>query len=333
MRRFVSVALLAASVTLAPHSAAQADRPEATPETLISRPELRPATVTALKDFNFGGGDSIAKGTELSVADIERDGVVLDNGEFIFKAAFDDTDILERTASLIEGLSDEALALTFASLKGRPELWPTRVALRGAMEFSDGSRINAGEEVALRTWQGGSLEVARLGGSLLFQLEPEATDLLARARALADAGETRPFFARSVEHALDPDAALPEPVLAGTDYLLIYIGSGDCSRCARFTPELKKAYRELKARHDNFEVVYLSGDRSKAAYERSVAQNELPWRVVPYETMYAAATARSFQSDLMPVVYLVRPDGTVIASTASDEARDVVKRLERELKG
>ena len=219
--------------------------PEPTPETLIARPDLRPPTVTALKDFSFGGGDSIAKGTELTVADIEPDGVLLDNGAFLFKAAFEDTDILGRTATLIASLSDNALALNYDALRDRPQFWPTRVALRTTMEFSDGSRINAGEEVALRAWQGGSLEVARLGGSLLFQLEPESTDLLARARALADAGETRHFYVRSIEHALAGESE-PRPVLADADYLLIYRGSSICPRCARFTPDLLKRYPKLR---------------------------------------------------------------------------------------
>ncbi|MEM9662556.1 MAG: hypothetical protein AAF937_09625, partial [Planctomycetota bacterium] len=98
IRRTAATALLLAAFAMpATPAIAQPDRPEPTIQTLLDRPDLRPATVTALKDFNFGGGDSIAKGTELAVYDVSATGITLDSGAFIFEAKHEDTDLLERT--------------------------------------------------------------------------------------------------------------------------------------------------------------------------------------------------------------------------------------------
>lgn len=335
IRRTAAAALLLAAFAMpAMPAVAQADRPEPTIQTLLDRPDLRPATVIAQKDFNFGGGDRIAKGTELAVYELSATSITLDSGAFLFDAKHEDTDLLARTAELINGLSDEALALTFESLQAKSEFWPVRIAVTQTLDFGGGLVINAGTELPLRTIANGQIEAVYLPAQQPLTLAAEQTDLLARAREMASreaASPPRPHFVRSIEAALDPESAAP--TLASAEYVLVYRGREGCSRCARFTPELKQAYRKLKQNHNNFEVVFVSDDRSKQSFDTYVSKTDMPWKVVPYRNVFAAANTRSLPGRMLPVVYLMSADGTVIDSTENGSASDVLKTLERELRG
>ncbi|MEL6499439.1 MAG: thioredoxin-like domain-containing protein [Planctomycetota bacterium] len=335
IRRTAATALLLAAFAMpATPAIAQPDRPEPTIQTLLDRPDLRPATVAAQKDFNFGNGDRIAKGTELAVYELSANSITLDSGAFIFEAKHEDTDLLERTVELIEGLSDEALALTFESLQARSEFWPVRVAVTQTLDFGGGLVIAAGTELPLRTIANGQIEAVYLPAQQPITLAAEQTDLIARAREIASretASPPRPHFVRSIEAALDPESAAP--ALVDAEYVLVYRGREGCSRCARLTPELKKAYRKLKQNHTNFEFVFVSDDRSEQSFNQYVSKAHMPWKVVPYTNVFAAANTRSLPGRMLPVVYLMSPDGTVIDSTENGSAGDVLKTLERELRG
>jgi len=304
--------------------------------TLIDRPDLRPDKVTAMREFRFGSGDVIAKGAELSIHELRPDAIVLDNGAFIFEAKIEDTDLLDRAAKLIGGLSEEAMALTLSSLERDNSLWPARVSLNNTMQFSDGTTIRAGETLALRNFARGQLTVHHAPTDVLFTLEPASTDILAQARSrtATPKEQRRPHFVRSLEAALVPDDKQATQPLDGAEYILVYQGRKECSRCARFTPSLLKTYSKLKAESDNFEVVFMSQDRTERLHNEHVRDKNMPWKVLPFNKRFATPAA-DLQGDLLPVVYLVKPDGTVIDKTdprgRGRSAKDVLKRLEREV--
>src|SRR6187401_610467 len=73
--------------------------------------------------------------------------------------------------------------LTLADLGRRPDLWPTRVALRKELRFQGAPPLRAGQEVGVQELNGQSLVLD--GGGFQFDLPVADTDFLERARALA----------------------------------------------------------------------------------------------------------------------------------------------------
>lgn len=327
------LAVLAGTTT-----AALAERPEPTVRTLVQRPDLRPVRVTAKKTFNFGGGDTIAEGTELVVVEVKRDSVLLDTGRFLFEAAIEDTDLLERAAEIIGSLSDEALELTYRTLPDHRDIWPTHVVMTAPISFSDGRTIGTGERVALRDVQGERVFLHSAAGDFFFDTDADATDVIARARAMLSepAADRRPWFSRSIEAALAAGAEEPAPVLADADFILVFRGSSACARCARFQPKLRKAYDKLRRTYDNFEVVYVPDEPSARAARAYADKQRMPWLVVDPAQSMAAANTRNMPGRMLPIVHLVKPDGTIVDSVAPNgrgrSAEDVVDRLERELR-
>ncbi|MEM9066016.1 MAG: thioredoxin-like domain-containing protein [Planctomycetota bacterium] len=301
---------------------------------LIDRPDLLPREVTARKQFRFGGGDDIAEGATLRVVGLNAEGLTVDTGRFLFVCKPEETDLLERAGIYIATLTPEQRALTLDAALRDSTLWPTAVALASGMEFSNGARIEPGTELPLRAVQGSELELYSASVGTILTVAATDTDFVRRGRELlhGDEADRRPHFVRSVESTLSTDAPSD---LADADYILLYRGSGDCSRCGRFSPKLKRAYGKLKDRYGNFEVVFLSEDRSPAAFERHMRERDYPFAIVEYDKLYAAADARTREGRLMPIVYLVRPDGSVIDRTHPDgrgrSAEDVLKTLEESL--
>lgn len=357
-------------------------RPQATVQTLISRPDLRPPTVTLKKDYTFNSGRSLRAGTELPVHAVERDGVVLDAGPFIFKADVADTDLLDRARALIAGLSDEALAVTYATLPRQPELWPTEVTLRSEANLGNGRLVPAGTVLVFNGFERQFASVYDLARELLFNTEPDTIDLLDRARAMTATpkSERRPFIVRCVEaaiassprpasqpaprpaaqpgtgrEAIAPDAELARtpqgveegaaldaapaadvPALAGKDFLLVVRGGSTCPRCQAFLPELATRYAELRERYDNFELIYIpSVEHHPGDHERFVREMRTPGIIIPYARRHAVANLPRLEGRLLPIVHLIRPDGTIIFNAHPDgrgtTPSQVIDRLEQEL--
>jgi nucleoredoxin len=55
-------------------------------------------------------------------------------------------------------------------------------------------------------------------------------------------------------------------------YIAFYCGAGWCGACHRFTPELVKFCNEMKPKYANFEVVFLSDDRSPVEMQNYITE-------------------------------------------------------------
>lgn len=60
----------------------------------------------------------------------------------------------------------------------------------------------------------------------------------------------------------------------------LYFSAHWCPPCRGFTPDLAKVYEKVKAKHPNFEIVFVSSDRDENAFKEYFA--EMPWLALPY---------------------------------------------------
>jgi len=57
--------------------------------------------------------------------------------------------------------------------------------------------------------------------------------------------------------------AFDEAPLASAKYYAIYYSAGWCGPCRAFTPDLVKWYKRNKSKHPDFELIFVSSDRSE----------------------------------------------------------------------
>jgi thiol-disulfide isomerase/thioredoxin len=73
--------------------------------------------------------------------------------------------------------------------------------------------------------------------------------------------------------------------LGQAKYIAFYCGAGWCGPCHRFTPELVKLYTEMKPKYPNFEVVFVSDDRSAVEMQNYMAEMSMPFPAVRWEAV------------------------------------------------
>jgi hypothetical protein len=332
------LAIATAHATPQAPAGATAKPRELTVAEIAGRRDLWPMRVAAKRTFDFGGGSTIRPGQELSLLQVQTGKVVLDTGEFTFEAAIGDTDVLERARALVASLTPEQLAVTWDTLRTQTDLWPVKVALTISMQLGDGTRLEAGKDIFLRTFDGASVSAAtRVPKSTYFTVDALSTDLLVRARERVKLApkEREPFFVRSLEAALDRAPGAPEHPLADADYLVLYTARKSCTRCAAFTPDLKEFYARTKPTFARFELVFVSSDANPEDARAYAADTKLPGYVLPFERRIEAADVANLSCQLLPGLFIVDRTGKVIEQNhpngGNPSAIDVLNHFEKRL--
>jgi thiol-disulfide isomerase/thioredoxin len=73
--------------------------------------------------------------------------------------------------------------------------------------------------------------------------------------------------------------------LGQAKYIAFYCGAGWCGPCHHFTPELVKFYNEMKPKYPNFEVVFLSDDKSAVEMQNYMAKMSMPFPAVRWDAV------------------------------------------------
>lgn len=108
-------------------------------------------------------------------------------------------------------------------------------------------------------------------------------------------------------------ARLEPANLGAARFVAIYYSASWCGPCRQFTPELVKAYRELKQQHPEFEVVFVSADRSAIDMLGYMREDAMPWPAVRYERREQPMLA--YAGPGIPCLVLVDATGKVLADS------------------
>jgi hypothetical protein len=302
---------------------------------LVQRKDLWPARVAFRKLARLDVTTYWNPGDELPLVSWDGANVGLDEGTFLFEWPAADTDVVERARDLAASLTPEAFALTLDGLRARPELWPLRLELTATQQFSDGTLVPPGREVALRFFEGDFAAVYDREVANYYTVEPFQTDLFAQARArlaLPEA-ERRPFFLRSLEAALDPAAGLA--ALGDPDYVLVYAGRLGCPRCKAFTPELDAFYRRARESAPagaRFELVFLSCDPTAESARQYWSQARLPGGAIAFERRLEAANLLALPLRTLPGLFVFDRNGEVVdrnhPDAGSPSAEEVLAKFD-----
>lgn len=99
--------------------------------------------------------------------------------------------------------------------------------------------------------------------------------------------------------------------------VLLYFSAHWCGPCRRFTPALASLYKSLKARNEDFEVVFCSMDRTEAEY-RSYT-DEMPWWSLPHKSPALGKLANLYGAVGIPHLVVLEKDGSVLHSDGIGE--------------
>ena len=112
----------------------------------------------------------------------------------------------------------------------------------------------------------------------------------------------------------------PAENLGGIRFVALYFSAHWCPPCRRFTPELVAAHKEIKAAHPDFEVIFISSDRSEKDMKGYMEQTGMTWLAVSYDKKNSSpATTRPDYENGIPNLVFMSADGREI-STSFDKS-------------
>src|SRR5579872_465254 len=260
---------------------------------LANRPELWPARCTVKATIDFQGGVKVPAGATVEVVDFKGNQADLKttDGKTYFAADPEDTDVLDVARAAYAKLSPKQRELTYPLLVQRKELWPYRVTITRGFSLAPGKNVQAGDQVLVKDVQSGKVDVVSEKLNSLFGVALPATDVMEQARKFVEDEQAGPrllVVQRLAEEKLAAEekakgdrikaegrvvlelegklvnsvTGRPEPLDTNSlpRYIVFLRGSTTCSITRNFAPSFIKFCNDNKARHPEFEVVYLTLD-------------------------------------------------------------------------
>jgi thiol-disulfide isomerase/thioredoxin len=304
---------------------------------LASRQEFWPAQVTLKQPVRLQGRAPINAGQKLNVVSVRGDKVEVEtpDGRSTFNVKADDTDVLGLAREEWKKLTPEQRALTYASLLQRKDLWTYRVKLTQAQNLSTGT-MKPGEALILLGVEGNDLMVASEKMKMMFNVQPRETDLLESARKLLVNKDA--FPGRITEDLMgkltDPLTGTPTPLDASKQprYFAFYRGASWCAPCRQFSPSLVKFYNETKPKHPEFEIIYISGDKTTADMRGYAKEAGFSWRAVVSNRQPEMQLVNRLFTEYIPQLVVTDRQGNVLIDSAKTTTQTALKQLDALLK-
>jgi nucleoredoxin len=103
--------------------------------------------------------------------------------------------------------------------------------------------------------------------------------------------------------------------IQGAKYYALYYSAKWCPPCRGFTPELVTAYNELKAKHPDFEVIFVSSDEDQDAMQSYMTDYKMPWPAVRFDLVKSLSAVKRHKEKGIPNLVFLTADGEVLSTS------------------
>lgn len=101
--------------------------------------------------------------------------------------------------------------------------------------------------------------------------------------------------------------------------IALYFSAHWCAPCRKFTPQLVEYYNRIASLHPEFEIIFVSADRSPFAMETYMRETQMPWPAIDYQKVAGNSAIRKYAGEAIPCLVLVDGSGKVIADSYAGE--------------
>jgi nucleoredoxin len=233
-------------------------------------------------------------------------------------------------------------AVTLEEAIADPQLWPAEVtvtAMTKATQIRNGQPagmmlVGSGKKLTV-TGLAADGVTGKLGGAtvkvaldrtdLLQRLDPSFTPPAAEESAPAEPAAAAPagpasamqrrLSGKLVQLSGNMLQPVPDARLAGVKYYGLYYSASWCGPCRQFTPGFVKAYRQLRQKYPDFEVVFVSADHSAADMRDYMKEDGMPWTALKYDLVNSNPELMRYSGPGIPCLVLVDSAGRVLADS------------------
>ncbi len=97
--------------------------------------------------------------------------------------------------------------------------------------------------------------------------------------------------------------------------IALYMSAHWCAPCRQFTPKLVGFYNKVAAAHPEFEVLFVSNDKTAGAMEGYMRDDQMPWPALNYDKVAGNAALLKYFGGSIPCLVVVDETGKVIFDT------------------
>jgi nucleoredoxin len=217
------------------------------------------------------------------------------------------------------------------------------IAHRGALEPLDPATRKSLLEIGASPQLVEALDSAAytVSGSDAEKVKQREADLAARRAAPAKRNATtgrpaqnpqtdvgQPPAATSIMHGLrDKLIVCRDGVISRADdaeldnkkLIALYFSAHWCAPCRKFTPQLVEYYNQVAPQHPEFEIIFVSCDRSRFSWETYMREARMPWPAIDYDQLAGLAGLKQLSGDGIPSLVLLDATGHLLSSSYDGE--------------
>ncbi|MDQ6913865.1 MAG: redoxin domain-containing protein [Verrucomicrobiota bacterium] len=104
------------------------------------------------------------------------------------------------------------------------------------------------------------------------------------------------------------DQALDKKKLIG-----LYFSARWCPSCRKFTPTLVDYYNRVAPEHPEFEILFISNDRSEPSMEAYMRDAQMPWPAVRFDKVAEKEAVQKYAGAGIPCLVVIDSDGRVVS--------------------
>lgn len=95
----------------------------------------------------------------------------------------------------------------------------------------------------------------------------------------------------------------------------LYYSAHWCAPCRKFTPELVDYYNRVASEHPEFEIIFISSDRSRFSWETYLRESKMPWLAIDYDQLATMGGLKQLGGDSIPSLLVLDAGGHILASS------------------
>ncbi len=117
-------------------------------------------------------------------------------------------------------------------------------------------------------------------------------------------------------------------------YTALYYSAHWCPPCRAFTPKLVEGYKDSRAKHDNFELVFVSSDKSEEAQIDYMKEAGMPWPAAKLASKNDP-NFRKYAASGIPYLVLIDENGKDLTGKEGNDWQpptEVLKKIEELVK-
>jgi nucleoredoxin len=97
--------------------------------------------------------------------------------------------------------------------------------------------------------------------------------------------------------------------------IALYFSAHWCGPCRKFTPQLVDYYNRVAAQHPEFEIIFVSSDKSPFAMETYMRETNMPWPAIDFQKLAGKDAIKKYAGSGIPCLVLVDGTGKVVSDS------------------